>query len=210
MAIRHVVQALAGFGPAPSRQHRRPAGEAGFSLAESLLAAALSVTVLAGVMPVYFQAVHSTLLSHGQSVAAMLAAARLEQLRGLTFRYEDSAAGSAFRVTDDSTDLAAAHPTPGGRGLASSPPETLLRDTAGYVDYLDVSGQWLAGGDAPPAGAHYVRRWAVLPLPANPTDALVLQVLVTPLAPELAAGPRVNETRRPGDVWLTLVRTRVQ
>lgn len=181
----------------------------GFSLAESLVGMAVSVTVLAGVLPVYFQAVRGALTSHDQSVAVTLASSRLEQLRGLEFRFEDGGAGPPVRFTDRTTDLAAPEPRTGGRGLAPAPPGCLLRDTSGYVDYLDAGGRWLAAGDTPPPGAHYARRWSVSPLPSSPLDALVLQVLVTPVAQELAAGARLDAARRPGDVWLTLVRTRV-
>ena len=47
------------------------------------------------------------------------------------------------------------------------------------VDYLDDLGRWVGNGSIPPAGAVYIRRWAVRPLPADPERTLVLQVLVT-------------------------------
>ena len=181
----------------------------GFSLIEALVAVGVSVTVLAAMLPVYFQAVTTTLVAHDQSVSSMAASARLEQLRGLAFHFDDLGGGATQRVTDAATDLALAEPGLGGRGLAPSPPGCLLRDTTGYVDYLGPAGHWLGAGDTPPAGTHYVRRWSVTPLPSNPEDGLVLQVLVTPIAAERAGGPRPDDTRRPGDVWLTLVRTRV-
>lgn len=58
--------------------------------------------------------------------------------------------------------------------LTPSPPGVLGVDTPGFVDYLDASGAGLARG----AGVAFVRRWSILPLPSDPTNAVVLQVLV--------------------------------
>jgi hypothetical protein len=54
------------------------------------------------------------------------------------------------------------------------------------VDYLDAYGAWVGTGAAPPVGAVYVRRWSVEPLPTNPNNTLVFQVLVGRISP---AGP---------------------
>jgi hypothetical protein len=51
------------------------------------------------------------------------------------------------------------------------------------VDYLDAYGAWVGTGSSPPAGALYVRRWSVEPLPTNPNNTLVFQVLVGRIAP---------------------------
>ena len=64
--------------------------------------------------------------------------------------------------------------------LGPSPPAALEENTAGYVDYVDALGNTLDGGSLPPGAAVYTRRWSVEPLPENPADTLVLQVLVTP------------------------------
>jgi hypothetical protein len=54
-----------------------------------------------------------------------------------------------------------------------------------------------------------VRRWSIQPLPTNPNNTLVIQVLVTPMANEMArlttSNPRV---RMPGDTLLLTVKTR--
>ena len=47
------------------------------------------------------------------------------------------------------------------------------------MDYLDSRGNWLGTGGAPPATALFIRRWNISPLPTNPNNTLVLQVLVT-------------------------------
>lgn len=188
----------------------RGAGAAGFTLAETLVALGISVTLLATLVPVYIQSVRSTLIAHGQSVATMLAAAKLEQLRGLTFAVEEAGSAGLLRVTDTTTDVTAPAVAAGGTGLSPSPPGSLLRDVEGFVDYADAAGGWVGAALAPGSGAVYARRWAITPLPSSPDDALVLQVVVVPLAAERRAGPRVDAARRPGDVWLTLVRARTR
>jgi hypothetical protein len=55
-----------------------------------------------------------------------------------------------------------------------------------------------------------VRRWSVQPLPTNPNNTLILQVLVSPISNErvrLQGG--ANSLRRlPGDALLVSVKTR--
>ena len=51
--------------------------------------------------------------------------------------------------------------------LTPSPAGALDRNTSGYVDYLDAYGRSLGGGESPPAGTVYVRRWSIERLPAN-------------------------------------------
>src|SRR2546425_10671771 len=65
--------------------------------------------------------------------------------------------------------------------LKPSPAGTLSTNTLGYVDYLDAAGAPL--GAAPttaPAGAVYIRRWSIDPLPGSARSAIVLQVWVAP------------------------------
>lgn len=191
------------------RCRRRPGCLAvdGFTLAETVVAMTLALSLLAVLVPICRQAAAAALAAHDQSMAAMLAVARMEQLRGLTFRFEHDGTGSLLRVTDTETDLTGPVPATGGPGLGAAPPGTLLRDTPGWVDHLDALGRWVSPDGA--GGAAYVRRWAVTPLLIAGEDAVLIQVLVAPLGAERRAGPRVDASRRPGDVWLTLVRTRV-
>jgi hypothetical protein len=81
----------------------------------------------------------------------------------------------------------------GGQGLTPSPPAgatgPLAENTAGYCDFLDRSGNSLGGGTTAPPSTVYVRRWSIEPLPTNPNNTLILQVLVArhttgALAPE--------------------------
>ena len=40
-------------------------------------------------------------------------------------------------------------------------------------------GNKLGTGDNPPDNTIYIRRWSITPLPTNPNNTLVIQVLVT-------------------------------
>jgi type II secretory pathway pseudopilin PulG len=66
-----------------------------------------------------------------------------------------------------------------GAALAPSPANTLQATTDGYVDYLDPGGNELGGGTIIPDNTAYIRRWYVEALPADPNNAVVVQVLVT-------------------------------
>jgi prepilin-type N-terminal cleavage/methylation domain-containing protein len=204
--------AIATWSPRFFGEHPTLKAEAGiprgFTLLETLVALGLSATLLGTLFPVYWHVTRGALLAHEHSVGTMLAAQRLEQLRALAFRFDAGAVGPE-RVTDVATDLSGATATQGGAGLAPSPAAALLVPTPGYVDYLDAQGRWVGSGVSPPAEAAFVRRWAVTPSLAAPEDGLLLQVLVSALGAERRDGPRTDATRRPGDVWLTLFRSRV-
>ena len=60
-----------------------------------------------------------------------------------------------------------------------SPSGSLGANTDGWVDYINPNGCVLSGGGSPPQGTMYIRRWSVEPLPTNPNNTLILQVLVT-------------------------------
>jgi hypothetical protein len=77
------------------------------------------------------------------------------------------------------------------------------------VDFLDGGGNWVGTGSRPPASAVYIRRWSIQPLPTNPNNTLVIQVLVTPVTSELArVESAFTRTRMAGDALLVTVRTR--
>lgn len=157
----------------------RSASEAcGTGLTEVLCAAAVLVTAVAGLAPLFLTAVRGTIDARSQTTATVLALQRLEQLRGLTWGFDQHAPG--VRVSDTTTDLSQDNPANGGRGLSQSPADALRINTAGYVDYLDQFGRWVGSGVSPPPSACWVRRWSIEPLAPNPEDLLVLQVLVVP------------------------------
>jgi prepilin-type N-terminal cleavage/methylation domain-containing protein len=59
--------------------------------------------------------------------------------------------------------------------LRASTWESLRRQTGESVDYLDRSGKPLEGAST----GMYRRRWLIDPLPADPDNALVIQVIVS-------------------------------
>ena len=95
----------------------------------------------------------------------------------------------------------------GGTGLSASPAGALFTSTTGYVDYLDGAGTWVGTGSAPVSGTVYIRRWSITPLPEDPNNTLVLQVMVTRQrnrgAADLGAGIRL-----PDEARLTSIKTR--
>lgn len=175
------------------------------TLVEVLVSASLFALVSLGAAHLLVWSVRALWSAGAETIARVAAQAKLEELHALAWRFD--AAGA--RVSDVETDLAAAPPAAGGRGLSPSPANALSENVAGYVDYLDDRGLRLGTGTQPPPGAAFARRWAIRPLAASPEDTLVLQVLVVPLAAELPPG-RVPSSRTPGSCLLVTARTRVR
>lgn len=149
----------------------------GFTLVEVLIAlAVLCVAGLGGVqlLVLSFEISATARLS---TATAMLAAARLEQLRTLAFEYD----ANGSRLTDTTTDLTLDPPGSAGRGLTGSIGDSLDNNIPGFVDYLDAQGRWVGNGASPPPGAVFFRRWSVEPS-APAADLVVLQVRVRPIA----------------------------
>ena len=178
--------------------------EEGFSLLEVLIAVVVLSTTAAGLAGLFTIAAVSTRMARSQTLAMLLASDKLEQLRGLTWSFDASGAP----VSDTTSDVSTQPMTNVGQGLRASPPDSLQRNTAGYVDYLDQTGRWVGTGPQPVTGAVYIRRWNIQPLPDDPANTLVLQVLVTPVAGGSSALPRHGAVRRPADGLITSVRTR--
>jgi prepilin-type N-terminal cleavage/methylation domain-containing protein len=181
--------------------------DAGFSLVEVLIALLLLTIVSLGVIGAFGTAVTATSSARSQTSTSTLAEQKLEQLRSLTWGFDNS--GQNLPVSDTTTDLSQSPPTNTGQGLNPSPLGTLEANTGGYVDFLDARGTWVGTGTTPPGNAVYIRRWSVQPLPTNPNNTLILQVLVTPVAREAkiqgVGGPR---RRYPNDALIASVKTR--
>jgi prepilin-type N-terminal cleavage/methylation domain-containing protein len=178
----------------------------GFSLVEVLVATAILSVALAALAPLFAMATDANARAKATTFASVLASEKLEQLRGLTWGFDPL----GLPLSDTTTDLTVVPETPtGGTGLGPSPPGTLAANTSGYCDFLDASGRSLGGGTTPPAGTVYIRRWSVEPLPTNPNNTLVLQVLVTRLRHR---GSTVNgqpgAPRLLGEARVVTVRTR--
>ena len=188
---------------------RRDAGgtQGGFTLIEVLIATALLVAMAAGVAQLLGLAVAAGRTSRFQTSTAILAAARLEQLRSLHWSYEPGPGSTVTPRSDRSANASVDPPSDGGPGLAPSPPGTLSANVPPYVDYLDLQGRWVGNGSSPPPQAVFIRRWSIAPLPQDPSRTLILSVLVTTVAQDVArVGPW---TVRSGDeTLLVLLNTR--
>ena len=158
-----------------ARSRSRSSSAAGFSLVEVLVATLMLATALVTLAQLFVLATHSNMGARNTTFTAVLAQQKLEELRALTWGFDTQ----GLPISDVSTNTSVSPETPaGGTGLAPSPSGTLGANTNGYVDYIGQTGNKLGGGAAPPAGTVYVRRWSVEPMPSNPNNTLVLQVLV--------------------------------
>jgi prepilin-type N-terminal cleavage/methylation domain-containing protein len=182
--------------------------QCGFSLVEVVVSMAILTTVSLGVAQLFAASTNANRVAHDRTSTTAMAEQKMEQIRSLDWGFDLQ--GQGLPVTDTTTNLAVYPHLDNGSGLNPSPNDTLLKNTAGFVDYLDANGVWVGTGDEPTAGAAYIRRWAIIPLPTNPNNTLVLQVLVTSVADEarldLTNLPR--RPRQPGDALLISVKTR--
>lgn len=174
----------------------------GQGLAEVVVALGLLAGAVVGLAALFGLASSANRTSRAAGMAAILAAQKVEQVRGLAWGY----GVEGHERTDLETDLTAAVEGPGGAGLATSPDGTLSANVVGFVDYLDENGRWLGNGASPPAGCAYVRRWSIRALPESPLDTLVIRVLVVRRGTE---GRVVERGRLPLDaVQLTCLKAR--
>jgi prepilin-type N-terminal cleavage/methylation domain-containing protein len=148
----------------------------GFSLLETLIAIGIMATALVALGQMAALSLANNTSARTGTYAAVLAEQKMEQLRGLMWGYD----ALALPLSDASTNTALPTESPtGGTGLTPSPANALTTNVAGYVDYVDRSGNILGGGETPPANTVYVRRWSIEPLASNPGNTLILQVLVS-------------------------------
>jgi type II secretory pathway pseudopilin PulG len=149
--------------------------QSGFSLTETMVATGILAAALVSLAQLFAMAVQSNTSARNTTFATVLAQQKLEQLRALAWGFDEV----GLPVSDTSTNTAVQPETPfGGTGLSPSPSDALLTNVDGYVDYVDAWGNIL-GSDAEARGqATYFRRWSVEPLPTNPNNTLILQVVV--------------------------------
>ena len=179
----------------------------GFSLIEVVVSMGLLTAVSLGVAQLFALTTRANLIAKGQTSTTAMAEQKLEQLRGLTWGFDLE--GQGLPLSDTTTNLAVYPPAHNGSGLNPSPSDSLEENTLGFVDFVDGSGTWVGTGTTPPASAVYIRRWSIQPLPTNPNNTLVIQVLVTPVASESArVESAFSRTRMVGDALLVTVRTR--
>src|SRR5436190_2030919 len=176
----------------------------GFSIIEVLMATALMVTAVASLAQLFALSTTRNKSAKNTTFAAVLAQQKMEQLRALTWGFD----ALGLPATDISTDTTKFPETAGGTGLSPSPVNTLQQNVVGYVDYLDAKGQTLGGATAtPPGNAVYIRRWMIEPLPTNPNNTIVLQVLVTRHR-DRGAADAGSVVRLPDEARIISVKTR--
>jgi hypothetical protein len=159
-----------------------------------------------GVAQLFGVAARSNQVAKSETSAVTLATKKMEQLRSLTWGFDNT--GLGLPLTDTTSDVSVEPATGGGNGLNPSPGNTLNANVAGYFDYIAPDGTWTSNQDDQPNGGTFIRRWSISPLPTNPNNTLVLQVFVTTVVRD-AARPVGQPVRRlPGDAWLVSVRTR--
>ena len=183
--------------------------ERGFTLIEVLVALVVLSIMALGVAALFGVAIRSVHAARNQTSTSALATEKMEQIRSLTWGFDR--VETSLPVSDTTTDLSQTPPTDTGTGLNPSPADTLNANTPGFVDYLDGRGQWVGTGATPPANAIYIRRWSIEPLPTNPNNTLVLQVLVTTVMREkavIAAGAGSPRRRYADDALIATVKTR--
>ena len=181
----------------------------GFSLIEVVISMGLLTTVSLGVAQLFAVSTKANRTARNQTSAVALAEQKIEQIRSLSWGFDLN--GQGLPVTDTTTDLSVYPHGNSGSGLNPSPSDSLLVSRDGFVDYLDTNGVWVGTGATPPGNAVYIRRWSILPLPTNPNNTLVIQVLVTAVSDETQRVETTGQTTRPrmpGDVVLISVKTR--
>lgn len=130
--------------------------DAGFSLIETLIASALVASVLIGLAHLIAVGAHQSLRSRRAATAIALVQSKLEELRSVTWEYDQSG-------------------TPvSGAPLAISAPSALTEDTPGYVDYVNPQGKVVAWADADLPDL--ARRWSIAMFEASDPDTLILHV----------------------------------
>jgi prepilin-type N-terminal cleavage/methylation domain-containing protein len=179
----------------------------GFSLIEVLISLGILTAVSLGVAQLFAVSTRANLTARSNTFTTALAEQKMEQIRGLTWGFD--AEGLGLPESDTTANLSAYPSGQNGTGLNPSPVDALESNKPGYFEFVDANGTWVGNGTTPPATAAYIRRWSILPLPTNPNNTLVIQVLVTPLAIENARGTSTSgRTRMPGDALLVTVKTR--
>jgi type II secretory pathway pseudopilin PulG len=185
--------------------------ETGFSLVEVIVATLVLSVGLIAVAQLFAISTKGNSSARVNTFTVLLAEQKMEQLKSLTWGF-DTVGLPVSDFTTDTTNVGTlagctASGTGTGTGLSPSPSGTLSKDTDGWVDYLDGYGCDLGGGGVAPQGTMYIRRWSVEPLPTNPNNTLILQVLVT-RSTNRGAADAGNVARLPEEARLMSVKTR--
>jgi hypothetical protein len=171
-----------------AKRPRRRQAERGSTLVEALVATLVFTTGLLAMSELVAIATSSNVRARRGTLAGILAAGKLEELRSLTWEFDLNG-------------------SPADDPSLQSSPWALQRSTPGFVDHVDQNGVVVGRYvEAPPAAA-YTRRWSIEPLLASPEDTLLIQVLVTQAGPRGLAD-RGAVGRLPGDARLVTIKAR--
>jgi len=171
---------------------------------EVIVSTAVLATGLVAVAQMFALSTNTNRSARWASVGTALAQQKIEQIRGLAWGFDPF----GLPQNDFASDISVIPPTTtGGWGLSASPQDVLTTNVPGYVDYLDASGQWVGTGPNPVPGTIFVRRWSIEPLPTNPNNTLIIQVVVIRLRAG-AAATRASVGRVPDEVRLVTLKTR--
>lgn len=186
--------------------------EAGFSLVEVLIAMGVMTVGVVSLAQLFALSTRANHSSKTTTFTVMLAQQKMEQLRGLIWGFDTMGLPISDVTTNSSVvPQAAGCPTSTsagvGTGLSPSSAGTLSDNVSGWVDYLDINGCLLSGGATAPNRTIYIRRWSVEPLPTNPNNTLILQVLVTRRT-DRGEADNGNVTRLPEEARLMSIKTR--
>lgn len=177
---------------------------AGFSLVETLVATTLMATAIATLAQLFALSTRTNVSAHYTTYAAVLAQQKMEELRALSWGFDTQ----GLAVSDTTTNTAVTPMTSnGGTGLKPSPSTALADDTTGYVDYIDQYGNKVQQTGAGNPNIVYTRRWSITPLPTNPNNTLIIQVLVTRIK-DRGQADQGNVGRLPEEARMITVRTR--
>jgi type II secretory pathway pseudopilin PulG len=178
--------------------------EAGFSIVEVLVATGLLASALVALAQLFAIATTTNANARSSTITMILAEQKIEQLRALQYTFDRV----GLPVQDTETDLAVYPPlATGGKGLSPHTDNTLQVNTDGYVDYLDPYGRTLGGGTVIPENTAFIRRWSVEPLPTNPNNVVILQVLVTRQR-DRGTGDAGSVSRGPNEARLMTIKSR--
>ena len=187
---------------AKSNSYRK--SEAGFSIIEVLVATGLLATALVALAQLFAIATATNQAARNSTLTMMLAEQKIEQLRALQYTFDRV----GLPVQDTATDLAVYPPAAtGGKGLSPHTDNTLQANTDGYVDYLDHFGRTIGGGTVVPGNTAFIRRWSIEPLPTNPNNVIILQVLVTRQR-DRGLGDAGSVSRGPEEARLVTIKSR--
>jgi type II secretory pathway pseudopilin PulG len=150
-------------------------GETGSTLVEVLVAMVILMTGMLSMAKLMTTATVTNTGARTETLASVFAEQKIEQLRSLAYGFDMA----GLPVTDIDTDTSVSPEAPGGTGLQPSG-NSLQQNTPGFVDHVDAHGQIVGNGAKAPATAVYTRRWSIEPLPTNPNNTIIIQVLVTP------------------------------